>query len=95
MGDLLIHGLSDEAVLALRDRARMRGVPPETIAREIVEAAAKLQPALDAAELPELTEDQRVERRRVAAEMQDIRARQLKPFSTDSVALIREDRDTR
>jgi len=95
MGDLVIHDMNDRALAALQERARRRGVPLNTLVREIVEADALLAPMPLKPEPPHLSEAERAERQRLTARMAEIRARTIKPLWADSALLIREDRDTR
>lgn len=95
MSELVISGVGDRALAVLQERARRRGVPLDTIVREIIEADALLAPTPLKPAAPQLSAEEREERRRIAARIAEIRKRTLKPLWADSTLLIREDRDTR
>ena len=95
MGQLVINAIDDRALAKLEERAHRRGVPLDAVIREIIEADALLSPTAAKPEPSRLSEEERAERRKIAARMAEIRAQTLKPLWADSTLLIREDRDTR
>ena len=95
MSDIVIHGISGRALAALEQRAQQRGVTLDSVIREIVEADALLSPSPARPEPPNLSDEERQQRRRIAARMAEIRSQTLKPLWADSTLLIREDRDSR
>ena len=95
MAELVIRHVSDRALAALKERARVRQVELETVLTEIVEAEALLQPNPLKPEPPELSDAEREQRRKVVETMKELRRRTLRPRAIDSALLIREDRDTR
>lgn len=95
MSDIVVRNIDNRALAVLQERARKRGVGLDELVREIVETDALLCPTPMKPEPPKLSDEERTERRRLAARMAEIRSRTLKPLWADGALLIREDRDTR
>jgi 16S rRNA (cytosine967-C5)-methyltransferase len=95
MSELVVSGVDDRALAVLQERARQRGVPLDAIVREVIEADALLAPTPLKPAAPQLSAEEREERRRIGERIAEIRKRTLKPLWADSTLLIREDRDTR
>jgi hypothetical protein len=95
MAELVIRGINDRVLTALQERARRRGIAVDDMVREVIEVDVLLSPTPTKPEPPQLSEEERAERRRLAVRMAEIRSQTLKPLWADSALMIREDRDTR
>ncbi len=95
MGELVIRGLNAETLAGLEARAQRAGRPVADLAREMLEAFARLSASPFEQDAAVISEGELAGRRSLAGELAELRRRSVLPAGADSTLVIREARDSR